>query len=137
MWGRDTKLIDLIGGMVAGLILSNEGWVGAEKLKYALLYMGAFGLASIVCLWKNRLRTLVGWVLIAIVGAALCTGIQEYFLAEALRDAEPMVLFEGMWVLNLISKIATSLLVLGAIHYGGILLREAVHKVGARYQGAA
>ena len=137
MWRRDTKLIDLIGGMVTGFILSNEGWFGAERLKYALLYMGAFALASVVCLWKSRFRTLVGWVLIAIVGAALCTGIEEYLLAQAVRDAEPMVLFEGIWALNLIFKIATSLVLVAIIHYGGIVLREAALKLGARYQRAA
>ena len=136
MWRRDTKLIDLIGGFVTALVLINEGWFGAEKVKYAVLYIAAFSVASIVCLWKNHSRTLVGWVLIAVVGAAICTGIQEYFLAQVLRDAEPMVLFEGMWFLNLISKIATSLSVMAIVHYGGIVLREVILKIGARYQRA-
>jgi hypothetical protein len=136
MWRRDTKAIDVIGGVTAALVLISEGWFGVETLKYTLLYLGAFAIGSAVCLWTNRVRTLAGWVFIAIFGAAGCTAIQEYFLSQALRNEEPMVLFEGMWILNLIFKISTSLVVVGVIHYAGILLREAVRKLSARHEGA-
>src|SRR6478672_7715864 len=129
---RDTKLFDFAGGQVAGLMIQYLAWCSVSSLlveqsiftrdnfMHALLYMLAFGLASIVCLWKSHLRTLIGWILVAMLGAALSTGIQEYIVAKAF-EAHRMVLFEwpGWIVLNFISKAITSLTVVGLFHYGG------------------
>jgi hypothetical protein len=136
MWRRDTKIVDLVAGVVAGIVLISEGWFGTETVKYTLFYVGTFAIASLICLWKSRVRILFGWVIIAVVGAAGCTAIQEYFLYQALRNEEPMALFEGMWVLNLIFKTGTSFVVVGVIHYAGVFLIEGFRKLSARHQGA-
>jgi hypothetical protein len=150
IYQEDTKLIDFVAALGAGLTLQYQSWSSvssllvdpgiftADNLKDAFLYMEAFALAAlIVCLWKSRLRRLIGWMIIAILGAAFCTGINEYFVAKAF-EAEPMVLFEGFgWVfLNFLSKLWTALLVVGVVHYSAVLLREAKSKIGD-YQNAA
>jgi uncharacterized membrane protein len=138
MYREDTKLIDLLAALAAGLMLQYRAWVRAsfllvdsglftaDSLKNAFLYAAAFALAaSLVCLWKSRLRRKVGWVLIAVLGAGFCSGIQEYFVAKAFAQ-EPMALFEGyeLTVFNFLSNCYTTLPVMGAVHYGGTLLRE-------------
>lgn len=147
----DTRLIDFVGAIAAGLMLQYQSWSSVssllvdpgiftpDNLKYAFLYMGAFALSAVtVCLWKGRLRRSIGWIFIAILGAAFCTGIHEYFVAKAF-EAEPMVMFEGFeWVfLNFLFKLWTALFVMGVVHYSAVLLREAKKKMGARYQSTA
>jgi hypothetical protein len=151
IYREDTRLIDFVSALAAGLTLQYQSWSSvssllvnpgiftADNLKFAFLYMGAFALSAfIVCFWRSRVRRLIGWIIIAILGAAFCTGIHEYFVAKAF-EAEPMVLFEGFgWVfLNFVSKLWTALLVVGVVHYSAVLLREAKTKIGARYQSAA
>jgi hypothetical protein len=151
IYREDTRLIDFVGALAAGLMLQYQSWSSvssllvdpgiftADNLRNGFLYMAAFALSAlIVCSWKSRLRRLIGWIIIAALGAAFCTGINEYFVAKAF-EAEPMVLFEGFgWViLSFVSKLWTALLVMGVVHYSAILLREAKNKIGARYQSAA
>ena len=150
IYQEDTKLIDFVGALAACLTLQYQSWSSVSSLlvdpgiftpdlKFAFLYMGAFALSAlIVCLWKSRLRRLIGWIIIAILGAAICTGIKEYFVAKAFQ-AEPMVMFEGLeWVfLSFLFKLWTALFAIGVLHYSAVLLREAKNKISARYQSAA
>ena len=144
---EDTRLIDFVGAVAAGFALQYQAWVSirpllpyegmltANNVKYALLYMAGFALsAAIVCVWKSRLRNRIGWLLIAILGSALCTGINEYFSALAFKD-EPMVLFEGfeLVLFNFAYKTFTSLFVIGAVHYAVLLLRKL--NIVSRFEG--
>ena len=150
IYREDTRLIDFVAALAAGLTLQYQSWSSvssllidpgiftAHNLINGFLYIGAFVLSAlIVCLWKSRLRRLIGWIIIAVLGAASCTGINEYFIAKAF-EAESMVLFEGFgWVvLSFLSKLWTALLVMGVVHYSAVLLREAKSKIGTPHQRA-
>lgn len=145
---KDTKLIDFAAAIAAGLALQYQSWSGvsplladpglltADNLKYASLYVAAFALAALtVCLWRGRSRRKIGWALIAVLGAGFCTGVQEHLVARAFAR-EPMALFAGheLTVLNFMLKCFTALLVMGAVHYGGLLLREARSRPPGRYR---
>jgi hypothetical protein len=146
LYQSDTKFIDLAGALAAGLTLQYQSWssvsnllvdpglLTADNLKHAALYMAACALAAlIVFLWKGRVRRKIGWVLIAFLSAGLCTGGQEYFAAKAFEQ-KPMALFEGyeFTLLSFMFTSYTTLLVMGIVHYGGVLLREASNRMRAR-----
>ena len=148
VYREDTKLIDFVAALAAGLTLQYQSWSSvssllvdqrmftADNLNRAFLYMAAFALAAlIVCLWKSRQRRKIGWILIAILGAGFCTGVQEYFIAKAFEGRQ-MALFEGyeFTVLNFMFNCYTTLLVAGVVHYIGVLSREASNKLRNRYR---
>jgi hypothetical protein len=148
MYREDTKLIDLLAALSAGLMLQYQSWSSvapllidpsiftAYNLKHGSLYMAACALAAlIVFLWKSGVRRKIGWALIAVLGAGFCTGIQEYLITQALAQ-EPMAIFAGhpFILLSFMSNCYTTLLAIGAVHYSGVLLREVIDKRHSRYQ---
>jgi F0F1-type ATP synthase assembly protein I len=127
---NDNKLVDLIAAILTGvglcwLDLSNRFLIPLtfkDILQSASIRIGALVFVALMLfLWKHKLRTQWGWIVIAILGLTLIAGIDEMILRARDREPDAFDVFSP-FPLEIVIYIVPAVIFMGAAHYVGLLI---------------
>jgi hypothetical protein len=132
---EDNKLVDFLAAMLtgSGLWWLNFRWMmpllrspipDVEELTRLAVKAGSFIIAALLLfLWKRRIRAQWGWILIAILGMVITSGIDEMIYRATATDRERnfMPAFSPFPV-EIIVWLGHALVLMGVAHYIGLLV---------------
>lgn len=137
-------ITDFTGALAAGLAISYWRWsemafllpdfFTARNIQGMFINAGCFAVAAVsVLVWRGSRLARVGWLLIAVLGAAFCALVDEYVF----RETGPDAVFEdlNMFPIGLALYSSISVPIMAAAYFSGTLLKPKLAADGAsRYK---